>query len=298
MQVSPLCFGTLPFSPLQGYAGGTEAAAEVLCHAFERGINFLDTAQLYENYDVIKTALARTNNDIVVTSKTYAYTSEGAADAVEEARCALDRDVIDIFLLHEQESEHTLRGHAPALEMLYGLKAKGFIRAVGISTHHVAGVRAAVNAGLDVVHPLLNVAGLGIADGTREEMEQAISAAKNAGLGVYGMKALGGGHLFRVAEAALTYARGWGHSLALGMRDTAEVDAAVTFFETGKLPALSSVKPRRLHIADWCEGCGHCVAACKSGALEIVDGKVVCDSNRCVLCGYCSKCPLFCIKVV
>ncbi len=322
--VSPLCYGTLPFSPLQSYRGGT--AEQALTRAFELGVNFLDTAQLYSNYDILRSALAKAKRDIVLTSKTYAYTREDAERAVEEARRSLGRDVIDIFLLHEQESEHTLRGHAPALEALYDAKAKGTIRAVGLSTHRPEGVLAAVKAGLDIVHPLLNIAGLGLPQNGRAAMEDAITAAVNAGLGVYTMKALGGGHLWRDAQNALTYARRWGHSLALGMRDVQEVEAAVTFFETGALPSLKESKPRSLHIASWCSGCGKCVEACPNGALTVVDGRAglragielkgfetpertqegvydprtengVC--NPCVLCGYCgAACPEFCIKVV
>ncbi|MDR0293492.1 MAG: aldo/keto reductase [Oscillospiraceae bacterium] len=344
--VSPLCFGTLPFSPLQGYVCGTETcpppraepdgrAAVTLARAFELGVNFLDTAQLYDNYALIRPALATpAGRGVVVASKTYAHTREGALAAVEEARRGLGRDVIDLFLLHEQESEHTLRGHAPALEALYDLKASGVLRAVGLSTHRAEGVWAAVRAGLDVVHPLLNVAGLGghgpprpsgsddenkQADhplSVRARMEDAVTAAMDAGLGVYIMKALGGGHLFRRAQEALEYARRWGHSVALGMRDTDEAEAAAAFFETGVLPPLANKKPRALHIADWCEGCGRCAAACKSGALEITDGKARlregtepdgCENlartdatgRACVLCGYCgAACPHFCIKVV
>jgi aryl-alcohol dehydrogenase-like predicted oxidoreductase len=307
--VSPLCFGTLPFSPIQGYSGGLGQAREALSRAFDLGVNFIDTAQLYDNYKLLRTA-----RDIVVASKTYAFTGEGAVEAVEEARRGLNRDVIDIFLLHEQESEHTLRGHASALEKLYSLKAKGVIRAVGLSTHHIAGVWAAIAAKLDIVHPLLNVAGLGIADGSRRDMEQAITAAMDAGLGVYNMKALGGGHLISRAREALEYASCRGHSVALGMRDTAEVEAAAEFFSTGVLPELKEQRPRSLFIADWCTGCGRCVEKCASKALILENGKARvragleldgCDNltrtytKGCVLCGYCgAACPDFCIKVV
>jgi aryl-alcohol dehydrogenase-like predicted oxidoreductase len=93
--VSPLCFGTLPFSPLQGYSGGFDKAGEILSCAFDLGVNFIDTAHLYNNYPLL-----RTTRDIVVASKTYAYTHEDALAAVEETRHGLQRDVIDIFLLH------------------------------------------------------------------------------------------------------------------------------------------------------------------------------------------------------
>jgi len=298
ISISPLCFGSLPFSPLLGYTGGEGPAGETLLRAFELGINFIDTAQLYDNYDMLRPALAQ-RPDVIVASKTYAFTSQDALAAVEEARAELSRDVIDIFLLHEQTGEHTLRGHASALEELYRLKAQGVIRAVGISTHHIEGVRAAVSAGLDVVHPLLNIDGTGIADGSRTEMEEAVNAAVEAGVGVYTMKVLAGGGLFRRAAEALTYAQAWGHSFALGMRDVAEVEAAVEFIKTGILPPLKAQNPRRLHIADWCSGCGKCLEKCANKALTVVNGRAVCIPPKCVLCGYCSSvCEDLCIKIV
>lgn len=43
---------------------------------------------------------------------------------------------------------------------------------------------------------------------------------------------------------------------------------------------------------DKCTGCGRCVKACPSGALTLVDGKVVTDKDLCKLCGRCEDvCP-------
>ena len=149
IEVSRLCLGTLTVSPLQANLPPDEGA-EVLAYALEHGVTFLDTAQYYDNYEYIRLALKRTGRyDTVISSKSYCYTREMAYEAVEEARCALDRDVIDIFMLHEQESISTVRGHREALDMLYTLKSRGVIRAVGLSCHHVAAVDAAAALGLD-----------------------------------------------------------------------------------------------------------------------------------------------------
>ena len=73
-------------------------------------------------------------------------------------------------------------------------KAKGIIRAVGISTHSVSAVRAAIEVSeIDVIFPIINIEGLGILHGTKADMEQAIRQASQKGKGVYAMKALGGG---------------------------------------------------------------------------------------------------------
>lgn len=305
IRVSRLCFGTLTIGPLQ--AGlPLEQGAEILAYAMERGVNFFDTAQLYGTYPHLRRAMERTGKyDTVIATKTYAYDRRLAAEALEEARRELNRDVIDLFLLHEQESIHTLRGHREALDYLLEQKAKGVIRAVGASMHRVAAVEGAVAMGLEVIHPLLNLEGLGIMDGTREEMEAATQAAHQAGVGVFSMKPLGGGNLFAQADACLAYARAlpFVDSVALGMQSLEEAAANIDYFEQGRFSpqaaAVLAAKTRRLHIDDWCEGCGACVNTCGQGALALGEDRVHCDHSRCVLCGYCAAvCPAWAIKVV
>jgi predicted aldo/keto reductase-like oxidoreductase len=305
IMVSRMCFGSLTVGPMQ--AGlSVEQGGEVIAYALQNGVNFIDTAQLYETYPFIKEGMRQSGKyDTVISSKTYAYTREMAQEAVEQARKALDRDYIDIFMLHEQESIHTLRGHAPALEYLYECKAKGIIKAVGASMHHVAAVLGATEKKLDVIHPLINVNGLGIVDGTREQMEQAIELAHHAGTFVFSMKPLGGGNLFKNAEECLNYILGLEYidSVAIGMQSIDEVRANIDFWEKGcfskEAKERLSTKERHLHIDDWCIGCGICASYCSQKAISFSDGKAVCDHSKCILCGYCAtKCRMWAIKVV
>jgi aryl-alcohol dehydrogenase-like predicted oxidoreductase len=305
IEVSRLCFGALTVGPLQAKLP-IEDGARVLAYGIERGIRFFDTAQLYGTYPYIRRAMELSGNrDIVVCSKTYAWNRALAAEAVEEARGELNRDVVDIFMLHEQESALTLRGHREALEYLLEQKQRGVLRAVGASMHHVAAVEGAISLGLDVIHPLLNKAGLGIVDGDRAQMEDAVRRAHDSGIGVYSMKPLGGGNLFRQAEDCLRYALALPYvdCVAVGMQSTEEVDANLHFWEHGAFSpqhrAALDEKKRRLHIDDWCEGCGKCADICGQKALRVENEKAVCDHGRCVLCGYCSaSCPAWAIKVV
>lgn len=306
IMVPPLCFGTLTVSPLQANLP-PKKAGELLAYAFEQGITFLDTAQYYENYPHIRAGLDNTDRDVVIATKTYAYDKAGAIKAVEEARSALGRDHIHIFLLHEQESIHTIRGHREALETLYDYKAKGVIGAVGISTHRVSGVRGAMEAGLDVVHPLINRVGYGIMDGTRQDMEAAIREACDLGMGIYSMKSLAGGNLFREAEESLRYAFSlpYVHSRAIGMQSREEVDANLEFVKTGSFTrsqrdALSQ-KQRKMLVEEECRGCGKCVERCGQHAIRLENEtkRAVIDGDKCVLCGYCAKiCPECAIKII
>ena len=107
-----------------------------------------------------------------------------ASEALGRAFRGLDREYVDLFMLHEQESLYTLRGHQEALDYLCGQKALGRIGAVGMSTHHVAAVKAAWRfPEIQVIHPLINAGGVGIQGGTLYEMEGAIASAHRQGAG-------------------------------------------------------------------------------------------------------------------
>ncbi len=307
LTVSRICFGALTVGPHQSNLP-PDRAGEIIAHALDLGINFIDTAQLYESYAHIAAGLARRpNKDVVICSKTYAYEATAAYEAVEQARTALNRDVIDIFLLHEQESEHTLRGHQSALEMLYRLKSQNVIRAVGLSTHHVAGVTGAVKFGLDVVFPLLNVTGFGIVDGTRLDMETAVQQASGNGLGVFLMKPFGGGNLLSRTQECMEYAfsREYAASVAIGMQSETEVDANVSWLEKGHFPPelydrLRRTK-RRLLVESWCNGCGTCASVCQQNAIAVdpEQNRAVVKPERCLTCGYCgAACPQTCLKII
>lgn len=305
LRVSRMCFGVLTVGPLQANLS-VEQGAKVIRYALERGVNFMDTAQYYQTYPYIRQALKGYQGEAIVSSKSYAYTREMMAESVEEARRELDRDVVDIFLLHEQESALTIKGHWEAFEYLLKCKDQGIIKAAGISSHTIAGVRAASGISeIDVIHPLYNLSGVGIVDGTAAEMGQAIKEAVRAGKGIYSMKPLGGGNLLKNTEEAFAFVLG-NHDLqaiALGMKTTAEVDMNISIFEGKPVPVeirdKVSAIPRALHIDSWCEGCGQCVDRCTAGALKLIEGKAVVDQDVCRLCGYCGPvCKEFCIKIV
>ncbi|MHB1151223.1 MAG: aldo/keto reductase [Eubacteriales bacterium] len=313
--VSRICFGSLTVGPLQA-ALSADAGSDVIAYALSRDINFIDTAQYYKNYETIRLALVKSQKyDTVISTKSYAYDRKAAKEAVEEARTAIDRDYIDIFMLHEQESVHTLRGHAEALDFLFEMKEQGVIRAVGASMHYIAAVNGACETyytrPLDVIHPIFNKTGLGIADGSVDYMTLALRRAKALGIGIFTMKPLGGGHLYADAAAAFDFVldsvtddnRPLADSVAVGMQSIDEVDADLHYFKTRSFGSEAEqklrTKQRHLHIEDYCQGCGLCAERCGQRAITIKNNRAVCDHRLCVLCGYCSAvCPQFAIKVL
>lgn len=305
LKVSRLCFGTLTLGPLQANLP-LEQGTEVLEAAFDMGVNFLDTAELYNNYAYINGAVKNKRNKIIISAKSYAYSKETAESSLMKALEEIGTDYIDIFSLHEQESEHTIRGHYDAIEYFIKAKEKGIIRAIGISTHAVAAVKATLRyPEIEVVHPIINKAGLGIIDGTKDDMLQAIDAASKAGKGIYSMKALGGGNLISNADECFDFVLKNDniHSVAVGMQSISEVINNVAIFEgieaSAEIKKQIANKKRKLLIDFWCSGCGSCSRKCNQKAIQIIDGKAKVDSDKCVLCGYCGAyCPEFCIKII
>lgn len=305
LSVSRLCFGGLTIGPLQSKRPLAEGAA-VIRSAFAAGVNFIDTAELYGTYPYIRKAIPGIKQDIIISSKSYAYTYEDMRKSVENACREIGRDYIDIFMLHEQSSRMTLKGHADALRYLSDAKQQGIIRATGVSTHTIDVVRAAaLIEEIDVIHPIINIKGIGITDGTAEEMLEAIRFAAECGKGIYSMKALGGGHLNGMAAQAFAWilAQTGITSIAVGMQTIDEVLLNTAIF-SGKTPDNGLwdkviTAPRKLLVEEWCAGCGQCAMHCPMGAITVVDGKAAANYDKCVLCGYCGAyCPEFCLKII
>ena len=307
IEVSAVGMGTLTMGFSQKNLSIDEGT-RIIVHAVKSGINFLDTAQYYDTYRYLRPALDTIKSDKtlelpIVCSKTLETDYEVASAAVDECLEELGIEQIDIFLLHEVRGISDLEERREAWKALQDKKRAGLVRAIGISTHHVDACRAVIGLeSCDVVFPLINKAGMGIRDGegpgTREDMEEAIKLCSERGIGVFTMKAFGGGNIIEDYVECLDFVTSLEgvDAVMLGMGSAEEVDAAVKYFE-GKLkrdyrPDIS--KKRMMVDQSDCEGCGTCKARCVSEAIFWNDnGLAEINVEKCVLCGYCAPvCPV------
>lgn len=307
IEVSEICFGSLTLGPLQKNLELDEGF-KILKKAYDKGINFFDTADMYDTYEYLR-ELVMIDPNIVICSRSYDYTREGLEKSLNRALNELNRDYIDLFLLHEQESKYTFEGHKEAIDALIKAKQDGKVKAIGFSTHRVEAVRDAINyKELEVIFALINKDGLGIEDGSRDDMISALIDAKKHGKAIFAMKPLGGGNLIKDRKACLDFQKellnqGIVDSIAIGMGDISEVEFNTKYFANETISKELSEKtldlPRELHIDDWCERCGNCVKKCHQQALRLENNKIEIDKKKCLTCGYCaSVCPVFAIKVV
>ena len=306
IEVTELCFGALPMGPLQKNLSPIESA-KVIELALNKGINFIDTAQMYKTYEPIAIAMKNTGIRPIIASKSNKKSYLEMEAAVNEALHSLNIEYIDIFHLHAaREGANVFDIFAEALKCLVDMKKKGLIKAIGISTHSVAVASiAAENDLIDVVFPIINMNGMGLLDGTKEEMVQAIKKLHKSGKGIYLMKILAGGSLINNYHNALEYARGIEdyHSIALGMTSIEEVEYNINYFEgknTGELPSNTAHTKKALASKSMCKSCGKCIIACPNNAISFdFENKASIDSSTCLTCGYCTPvCPEFAIRIV
>jgi len=83
--VSKLCYGTLSLSDLQNNDTDYNKI-KLLNYAYEKGINFLDTAELYNNYKLLKEFIKDKDREtLTLATKSYAYDEKTAEYSIMKA---------------------------------------------------------------------------------------------------------------------------------------------------------------------------------------------------------------------
>jgi len=309
IEVTPVGMGVLTIGSSQ-LDQPLEEGASLVRYAIEKGINFFDTAENYDTYHYIREALKNLEPAFasgalprpVIASKSHAYSEGDMRRAIEGCLSELGLDCIDVFLLHEVFAPPDFENRSGAWACLKDAKAEGLVKAIGVSTHHSdAAFQAAETPGMDLLFPLINFQGVGIRKGKdpgeKEEMEAAIQKAADNGVGVFAMKALGGGTLVRDYVKALDYVTALPgmQSVMMGFGCEKDVDDAIAYFE-GKLPEgyVPDFSQKRMFVdRSDCAACGACIKRCTSEAISFdCDGIAFVDTKKCILCGYCvPACP-------
>jgi len=292
ISVSPVGIGASTIGP-SGRARAFAEGARLIGYAVKHGIDFIDTEESPTCLRYIRKALQDLEPSFsqsalprpVISIRSSACDYDGMNSAIDVCREALDLDQIDVLLLQDVTSPADFVRRAGAWECLGEAKAKGYIKAAGISTHDTSmATEAAITPGMDVLFLLVNLINHGVSC--------AVSAAAANGVGIAAMGVLGGGALLKDYVRALDYATGLHgvSSVIIGMGCKQDVDDAVAYIE-GRLPEdyIPEESTSKMYIdLDLCVRCGKCVGYCTYKAFSIgKDGFPVIDTDMCRKCQFC-----------
>ena len=212
LKVSELCMGTMQF----GWTCDEAQAYEILTAAFEAGMNFIDTADIYSVWAkdnpggvaetiigkwLKKTGLAR--EQVVIATKVRGKMGEGPngeglsrlhiLQAVEASLRRLDTDYIDLYQTHSYDESTPIEETLSALD---DLVRQGKVRYIGCSNYPAWRLMQALWASerlnlarYDSLQPHYHLLG-------RQDFEQETAeVCRNYGIGVIPYSPLAGGFL-------------------------------------------------------------------------------------------------------
>jgi len=203
LEVSSLGLSTVKFGRNEDvkYPEGFEIPDDdqvlaLLSQAHDAGINLLDTAPAYGTAQQRLGELVGNSDDWLICSKVgerftngvseYIYTAEETRLTVENSLRDLNRDVLDVVLIHSNGDDLHVLQQTPVMETLLRLKEEGKVRATGISSKTVEGGLLALQY-LDVVMCMYNL--------LETDELPVIEAAADQGKGIFIKKGLMSGHL-------------------------------------------------------------------------------------------------------
>ena len=184
---------------------GEDEAVRIMRYAYDQGINFFDSADIYGTHQTVARALEGVpRENYVLLSKiwtreeSWLKPSGGAIEEVDRFRKEYNTDMLDIVLIHSETDENWPESRKRVRDELSELKQRGVIRAHGISCHNFEALRVAANhPWTDVIFARINYMG-GTQykmDNTSEEVARVLRTARQNGKAVVGMKIYGEGSL-------------------------------------------------------------------------------------------------------
>lgn len=177
----------------------------------QNGLRFFDAADSYGSHPYVAEALKSLPRDkVTVLTKTDTRNAAGVRADLDRFRKELGVDYIDVVLIHcVTEADWTTR-YRGVMDVLSEAKAKGVIRAHGVSCHSLSALKAAAaSPWVEVDLVRLNPIGSHM-DADPATVIPVIKQMRAQGKGVVGMKILGQGDLRDKPAEAIRYALGTG----------------------------------------------------------------------------------------
>lgn len=308
LEVNRLGFGGIPIQRVE-----EARAVEVVLHALESGIDFIDTSRMYTTSERrIGMALKQTDKKAVLATKSINRFSDGIRKDIEASMKNLQVDYIDLYQCHavsnEDEYERVTRAGG-ALEGLRKAKEHKLIGHIGITGHSLDLMEKIIDDGLfDTIMICLSFL-------EPSAKERIIPKAHEKNIGIIAMKPFSGG-VIETPEIALKWVFSIPGILVLaGVEEKALVDQNLAIFngsydlrdeERNRLEEI-----RKEYDKKFCHRCDYCLPCSEDIHIQMVLGlrsfvkrmgpralnhpmfkKMLESAANCSECGECmTRCP-------
>ena len=258
LRVTRTSFGALPIQRIP-----QADAVKLLRRAYDAGINYFDTANMYtDSEEKLGAALHDVRKDVIFSTKRGGGDKKTVLAHIEQSLRALQTDYIDLFQFHNPahlpDPADPDGPYAAALEM----QQKGYIRHIGITNHRLGVAREAIASGNfeTLQFPFCYLAA--------EQDLDLVTRCKAADMGFIAMKGLSGG-LLNHAEACYAFMREFDNVVPIwGIQHEWELDQWLDLDarDPRMTPELQAVidQDRKELVGNFCRSCGYCLP-CAAG---------------------------------
>lgn len=217
---------------------GEEKFVQLAQHAYDRGVKFFETADMYGTHEFVGKAMKKVGREnvtlltkIMVYEHQDWYKPESFQKSVDRFRKEMNTDYIDILLLHCMVNSEWPDEYKRYMDDFSEAKQKGIIKQVGLSCHDFGAMKiAAENPWADVLLARINYNGAKM-DGSPQDVMAVLKKAKDNGKGIIGMKIFGCGDLTKdeQRQKSLEYVIKSGNvdCMTIGMESIAQVDDTI-----------------------------------------------------------------------
>lgn len=251
--VTKTAMGCLPIQRIS-----KEEAGKLLRKAYDNGINYFDTANMYtDSEEKIGEALHDVRHDIIISTKSGGTDYKTVTEHIELSLKRLQTDYIDIFQFHNPavmpSPEDEKGSYAAALDA----KRKGYIRHIGITNHRLKVAHQAIESGHfeTLQFPFCYLA-------TEKDFEL-VNDCKKHDMGFIAMKGLSGGMLTNAA-ACYAFMQECDNVVPIwGIQHDWELEQWLKLTEVDQqmTEELKEVikKDRKELSGNFCRSCGYCL---------------------------------------
>lgn len=162
--------------------------------AFDRGVNYVDTARVYmegRSEKIVGEALKGYRDKIYLATKTFPGSKDQMQTAIQESFDNLKVEYVDLLQLHHIEAKDGVY-NKDSREVFAEVKKQGRARFLGVSTHK--NEAEVINAVVDDPEKFYDMVLVSYNFKSKPEVKQAIARAAQAGIGIVAMKTQAGGY--------------------------------------------------------------------------------------------------------